>query len=99
MKFTIESQHGVKQSSVIVWDAEKNEVLCTFVQGEFETEDEEIADKLLELGYNTEDSKTEVDTNIEEKELRAKAKSLGVKHYHVKGIDTLIAEIAELEAN
>lgn len=36
----------------IVWDGENNKTLCQFVNGEFETEDARIANKLLELNYS-----------------------------------------------
>jgi len=38
----------------IVWDAKKNCILCKFKDGEFETEDIDIAEKLSNAGYKFE---------------------------------------------
>jgi len=35
----------------MVWDKAKNKPLCRFVGGVFETDDMEIAKKLVEIGY------------------------------------------------
>ena len=38
----------------IVWDAEKNCVLCKFENGEFNTEDARVAERLINAGYEFE---------------------------------------------
>jgi hypothetical protein len=35
----------------VVWDAENNKALCRFVNGEIETSDERVMNKLFKLGY------------------------------------------------
>jgi len=55
------------------------------------------------VGNNTENSNGDNPTTnvLNEEEiitLRAKAKDLGIKNWHIKKIDTLIAEITEAEA-
>lgn len=35
----------------IVWDGDNNKVLCKFLNGEIETSDKHIIDKLTEKGY------------------------------------------------
>ena len=102
MLFIIKQQHGIKQASHTVWDAEANSPLCEFVDGEFETDDEAIISKLEELGYepcgadpaNFPDPEPPVS---DEKLLRDKAKELGIKSYHLKSVETLEKEIADLE--
>lgn len=37
----------------IVWDATKNKILCKFENGEYETEDEYIIEKLIEYNYKS----------------------------------------------
>jgi hypothetical protein len=96
MKFIIEAQHGIKQSNVIVWDAEQGKELCTFVDGEFETEDEYTVKKLIELGYKGE-GQTPNPNVMTDDEIREKAKELGIKSWHIKSIETLEKEIAEKE--
>lgn len=99
MKFIIEPQHGIKQETVIVWDAEKGQELCTFTNGEFETEDTYVTEKLTELGYESESAAQQLtnDDAVIEEALRAKAKELGIKSWHIKSVDTLTEEIAEKE--
>ena len=101
MLFTIKHQHGIKTASHTVWDAEANAPLCEFVDGVFETEDEVIIGKLNDLGYIGEGVSDDVPEEEEvvspEKILRDKAKELGIKSYHLKSVETLEKEIAELE--
>lgn len=62
---------STKQSE-IVWDGEHNQVLCSFSQGIFETDDKELVKKLVVLGYQCdcevelEDDKTQDDEVIPE---------------------------------
>ena len=37
-----------------VWDSRKNNILCTFQDGKYETEDDYTIKRLLDLGYMTE---------------------------------------------
>lgn len=59
-----------------------------------------FSDKVYEIHYPTceiELIKEEATLYLEETNIRAKAKALGIKSYHVKSIERLEAEIAELE--
>lgn len=40
----------------IVWNPDKEKALCQFVKGELDTEDAEIINKLIELGYKHEET-------------------------------------------
>ena len=88
----------------LVWDAEKNKLLCRFVNNKFHTTDPYIKQKLDTLGYiaDREDEiviiEDEEELQIEsEDDIRAKAKELKIKSWHVKSIENLKAEIAEKE--
>jgi chitodextrinase len=83
MKFIIEPLNGVRQQSVTVWDAEKGKELCTFIDGEYETNDKYIIDKLIPLGYKSDEEEAN-DEEVIESALRAKAKELGIKSYHLE---------------
>lgn len=53
-------------ASTIVWDKEKNRVLCKFEHGVFETDDEYIINMLQELGFYYVSTKVlQTDTNIQ----------------------------------
>ncbi len=53
MKFTCIPQLG-KSGGGIQWDKETNKVLARFdAKGEFETDDETVALKLIDLGYKS----------------------------------------------
>ena len=87
----------------IVWDAEKNKVLCKFENQMFKTTDEYIKNKLDKLGYVS-DSSDEIvvvdkvlDENMSEDEIRKKAKALGIKSWHVKSIENILKEIEVLK--
>jgi hypothetical protein len=95
MKFTIQPGHGVRQYTHMVWDATENKNLCAFVDGEFETEDKTVIEKLIALGYDSEVPAAV--HNEDEEAIRAQAKELGVASWHVKKIETLKKEIAALE--
>lgn len=100
MKFIIKPQNGIKTVSTIVWNAEGNAAFCEFIDGEFETDEAELIAKLIDLGYEYEDENPVSDHEpkvSEEKLLRDKAKELGIKSYHLKSVETLTAEIAEIE--
>jgi TPP-dependent trihydroxycyclohexane-1,2-dione (THcHDO) dehydratase len=59
-----------------------------------------FSDKVYEIHYPTCDReliKEEIKIDQEEIDIRAKAKAFGIKSYHVKSIERLEAEIAELE--
>ena len=99
MLFTIKHQHGIKTASHTVWDAESNAPLCEFVDGEFVTDDETVMKKLIDLGYEPA-GEIAVDPEppvSDEKILREKAKELGIKSYHLKSVETLEKEIAEIK--
>ncbi|MGF9714988.1 hypothetical protein [Paenibacillus naphthalenovorans] len=97
MKFFTGNKNGINNKMEIIWDKDKNCELCTFIDGVYETEDEYIIEKLCELGYEYEN--TESQNTHDEKSIRLKAKELGIKSWHVKNIDTLIAEINEKEGD
>lgn len=101
MLFTILPEHGIKKASIVVWDAVADKPLCEFIDGAFETDDETIIAKLNDLGYegvNVSDDVPDPDPKVnEEKLLRDKAKALGIKSYHLKSVETLEKEIAELQ--
>ena len=99
-KFIIHPKHGVKQTSVTIWDAVGNKELCTFIDGEFETEDQTVFDKLIDLGYEYEgmpDVVPDPDQTEGDQAIRDKARELGIKSWHLKSIETLEKEIAEKE--
>jgi TPP-dependent trihydroxycyclohexane-1,2-dione (THcHDO) dehydratase len=59
-----------------------------------------FSDKVYEIHYpncETELIKEEPKIDQEEIDIRAKAKALGIKSYHVKSIERLESEIKELE--
>ena len=100
MLFTIKHQHGIKTASHTVWDAEANAPLCEFIDGEFETVDPDLIAKLFKLGYESEDDNPVgeiIEPVSDEKLLREKAKELGIKSYHLKSVETLEKEIAEIK--
>lgn len=94
MKFNIQQQNGLRESNHTVWDAVDEKPLCTFVNGEFETEDATVIKKLVALGYGYDLINDEPE---DEEAIRSKAKELGITSVHLKKIDTLKKEIAEKE--
>ena len=66
----------------IVWDAEKNCILCRFKDGEFETEDRDLADRLKYAGYDSEGEIQEAKTLEEKtvKELKALFDEKGIEY-------------------
>ena len=48
---------------------------------------------MLEAGWTTTPQKAKKEISDEEKELRDKAKELGISHYWTKSVETLKAEI------
>jgi hypothetical protein len=46
----------------IVWDAIKNKPLCKFINGEYETNDNECIEKLIQAGYEHERSEKTIQT-------------------------------------
>ena len=100
MKFTIAPEHGIKQVSVTLWDADNDKELCTFTDGEFDTEDQAVIDKLVDLGYEYEgmpDVVPDPDQTEGDQAIRDKARELGIKSWHLKSIETLKEEIAGKE--
>lgn len=95
MKFIIQPQNGLRESVHTVWDAVDEKPLCTFVNGAFETEDATVIKKLMTLGYESELIEGEPEPVEDEEAIRAQAKDLGIKSWHIKSIDKLKEEIAE----
>jgi hypothetical protein len=67
-----------------VWNPVKNKALCKFVNGIFETSDNDTIEMLIDLGYNYD--KEQVPENIEYekmklKELQELAKENGLKNF------------------
>lgn len=84
----------------MVWDKERNKLLCKFENGEFQTQDERVKNILISLGYENDDDDEivvvdENDEVIDEEEVRQRAKEAGIKSWHVKGIDKLLQELGE----
>lgn len=52
----------------MVWDSQGDSLLCTFKDGEFETNDLATINKLKSLGYEDLGNKQEVETKIKELE-------------------------------
>lgn len=76
----------------MVWDKDKNKVLCRFVNGEYETQDSIVIDKLKELNFVFDDideiktikieNKNDVDyESLEYKDLKKAAKEKGINTY------------------
>lgn len=83
-----------------VWDGQKNKMLCEFKRGQFETEDKYIIQRLIELGYQTEnglevviDDAPEEIIDEELETLRQMAKEEGVERYWLKNAETLKKEL------
>jgi len=92
-----------------VWDSKKNKMLCNFINGEYETDNDYINDRLIELGYETingkmvmaeyevsEDEETVENDNYENMEiteLRQLAKSNGIKNWHNKKVENILTEL------
>jgi hypothetical protein len=79
----------------IVWDKDKNKALCKFINGEYETDDSIIIDKLKELnfvfdGIDTNETiksenKNDIDYEaLEYKDLKKIAKDCGINTYKMK---------------
>ena len=92
-----------KSRSLSVWDKEKGRMLCTFVNGVCETEDERTIEILTKMGLETEfgsdiivESKEVEEESLES--LRERAKALGIKGTHLmKKPDTIKEKIAAIE--
>jgi len=87
----------------IVWNPDKEKALCQFVKGELDTEDKDIIEKLVELGYKhdeqpierLEDPKPIEIEGFTDEELKAEAKSKGIKGYTLMKRETLIEKLKE----
>lgn len=100
MLFTIKPIHGIKIQSYVVWDEAASAPLCEFVDGECITDDQNVIEKLTDLGYigvGLEDVPDPVDPVNPEKLIRNRAQELDIKYWHTKAIKTLEKEIAEIE--
>ena len=87
----------------MVWDAEKGKPFCTFVSGEYITEDETEKDYLVKLGYkfegyvpSLEDEKIPLEDKTEA-ELKELAKSLGIRGFGIMFKPALIVKIREMQ--
>lgn len=73
----------------LVWNKDENKVLCSFVNGKYETEDSIIINKLKELNFVFDDidsikieNKNDVDyESLEYKDLKKVAKEKGINTY------------------
>lgn len=74
----------------------KGKKIAVFRDYSFETEDKEVVDALIELGYEC-DGEIAEEKEMPDADIRQKAKELGIKSWHVKGINKLIKEIAKKE--
>ena len=66
--------------SGIVWDGEKNTRLCKFINGEFETDDEEVIKKMEAAGYGRQAIEGDTEgQEVEAEQAPAKAKDEGIE--------------------
>ena len=91
----------------IVWNPDKEKALCQFVKGEFDTEEQDIIEKLIELGYEHDEvinttSCGDVEPQFidglkqpPDEELKALAKAKGIKGYAIMKRETLIEKLKE----
>jgi hypothetical protein len=92
------------EGSTVVWDARADRELCRFAAGKLETEDIDICNKLIALGYEHEGELP--DNELEElkadelkvkEDLKAKAKELKVKGWAKMSQERLAVAVAEAE--
>jgi len=100
--FRMEDKMEVYTGNGIVWNPVRNKILCDFNKGPYTTLDVTEQEILKKVGciadFEDELVIIEDDENEEqtEPEIRAKAKELGISHWHNKNIDKLIKEISEV---
>ena len=77
--------YSMDTPDLIIWDKDKNNVLCKFKNTELETEDIYIIDKLMELDYMHKGERPKpkeiVIKDLSVKDLKAMAKKNGLKNY------------------
>ena len=83
----------------IIWDASSNRLLCRFVKGVFETNDEALASKLKDLGHTVEgeaDAKPIDEMKVDE--LKAYAAEHNIDLGEAKNKADILKTIQEAEA-
>ena len=99
------SVNSSKNKNGIVWDAEANRPLAKFNKGQFETEDEAVATKLKELGYEVEGEFSKKDDSpllsvkmtVDQIKAYALAKDIELKPESTKAEMVALIEAAEAE--
>lgn len=82
----------------LVWNPVKENILCNFNNGDYETTDEQEKAILIKLGFEYDDlDEIPIVEEETEEEIRAKAKELGITNWHNKKIENIEKEISELE--